>query len=134
MSASSLKRKKGVKTLKEKYDARKDVECGMGVVGVAQKYEVGKSILYDWINSKEKIMKAFESGGVNLKKKNIRKAKYDDIDSALYKWFCSDRMNNLPVSGILLKEKALIYAKKLKINEFVASNGWFDHWKTRNNI
>ena len=65
-------------------------------------------------------MKAFESGGVNLKRKNIRKAKYD-IDSALYKWFCSARMNNLPVSGILLKEKALIYAEKLKINEFVTS-------------
>ena len=79
-------------------------------------------------------MKAFESGGVNLKRKNIRKAKYDDIDSALYKWFCSARMNNLPVSGILLKEKALIYAEKLKMNEFVASNGWFDRWKTRNNI
>ena len=67
--------------MKEKYDVLKDVESGMGVVRVAQKYEVGKSKLYDWINSKEKIMKAFESGGVNLKRKNIHKAKYDDIDS-----------------------------------------------------
>ena len=102
--------------MKEKYDALKDVESGMGVVRVAQKYDVGKSTLYDWINLKEKIMK------------------YDDIDSALNKWFCSARMNNLPVSGILLKENALIYAGKLQINEFVASNGWFDRWKTRNNI
>ena len=36
MSASSLKRKKGVKTLKEKYDALKDVESGMGVVRVVR--------------------------------------------------------------------------------------------------
>ena len=42
MSASSLKRKKGVKTLKKKYDALKDVESGMSVGRVAQKYEVGK--------------------------------------------------------------------------------------------
>ena len=79
-------------------------------------------------------MKVFKSGRENLKRKNIRKAKYDDIDSAFYKWFCSARMNNIPGSGILLKEKASVYAEKLKINEFVASNGWFDRWKTRNNI
>ena len=33
-----------------------------------------------------------------------------------------------------LKEKALKYAEELGIDDFKASNGWFDRWKSRHEI
>ena len=46
----------------------------------------------------------------------------------------SARSNNIPVSGLVLQEKATDFAKTLGIADFKASNGWIDRWKTRNNV
>ena len=48
--------------------------------------------------------------------------------------FLSAREQNVPVNGIILKEKAVFFAKELNIEDFQASNGWLEQWKTRNNI
>ena len=44
------------------------------------------------------------------------------------------RANNLPVNGTVVKEKAIGYAKELQTEGFMASNGWFERWKTRFNV
>ncbi|XP_047144622.1 tigger transposable element-derived protein 4-like [Hydra vulgaris] len=41
------------------------------------------------------------------------------------------RSRNVAVSAINLKTKARELAEKVNINEFKASNGWFDRWKNR---
>ena len=43
-------------------------------------------------------------------------------------------MNKLPISGTVLKEKAISYAQELKAEEFHASSGWFERWKVRFNV
>ncbi|XP_053406380.1 tigger transposable element-derived protein 6-like [Mercenaria mercenaria] len=40
----------------------------------------------------------------------------------------------MPVSGPIIKEKALHFANELEISEFKASNGWLDKWKDRHSI
>ena len=42
----------------------------------------------------------------------------------------------MPISGPILQEKALQIAKALDVSpdEFKASNGWLDRFKTRNGI
>ena len=44
------------------------------------------------------------------------------------------RSNSLPVSGLVLQEKATDFAKMFGIADFKASNGWVDRWKARNNV
>ena len=42
--------------------------------------------------------------------------------------------NNIPVNGIIIKEKALSLAKSLELTDFRASDGWLDKWKQRHNF
>ena len=38
---------------------------------------------------------------------------------------------NIPVNGVLIKEKALYFVKELIFKNFQASDGWLDKWKKR---
>ena len=51
--------------------------------------------------------------------------------NAVYKWFFILRSENIPISGPMLKEKALEFAGRLKIEGFQASEGWLEKWKKR---
>ena len=44
------------------------------------------------------------------------------------------RERNVPVSGTLLKEKAVYFVKELQIDDFKGSDGWLDGWKTRHSV
>ncbi|XP_057296213.1 tigger transposable element-derived protein 4-like [Hydractinia symbiolongicarpus] len=41
----------------------------------------------------------------------------------------SIRTENVPISGNLIKKKALYFSKKLSLEKFQASDGWLDKWK-----
>ncbi|XP_042913701.1 tigger transposable element-derived protein 6-like [Parasteatoda tepidariorum] len=44
------------------------------------------------------------------------------------------RAQNIPISGLILKEKALQFANELGVSEFSASNGWFEWFKERHGL
>lgn len=48
---------------------------------------------------------------------------FDSLDKAIHKWFMNARERNVPVSGTLLKEKAVFFAKELQIENFKGSDG-----------
>ena len=98
---------------------------------VAQKYGVPRSTISTWLlpANKEETMAAFSSGKINLKRKNMKAGKYESLGKAVFKWFMSARSNSIPVSGLVLQEKATDFAKMLGIADFKASNGWVDRWK-----
>ena len=54
---------------------------------VAQKYGVPRSTISTWLlpANKEKIMAAFSSGKINLKRKNMKAGKYESLDKAIFK-------------------------------------------------
>ena len=54
----------------------------------------------------------------------------EDIDSLTFQWFQRVQPLNLPISGPLIQEKALSFAKSLKKDGFKASNGWVNRFKT----
>ena len=64
----------------------------------------------------------------------MRGAKSDDIDKACYQWLIRARHKNLPVNGIILKDKALYFGKDLGLEEFKAPEGWLDRRKKRYNV
>ena len=43
-------------------------------------------------------------------------------------------INNLLISGTILKEKVITYAQQRQAEELHASNGWFESWKARYNV
>lgn len=120
----SLKRKITTKSLGEKYKALKDIENGVAKKEVATKYSIPLNTL---------LSSAFENGK-SPKTMKLKGAGFDSLDKAIYKWFMNARERNVPVSGTLLKEKAVFFAKELQIENFKGSDGWLDRWKTRHSV
>ncbi len=82
---------------------------------------------------REKIIKEFETSA-STKVKNLRKAKYPDIENELIKYISKCNLNGLPINSVLLKEKANEIANKLNYTEFNCSNGFIDRFKVRNSV
>ena len=57
--------------------------------------------------------------------------KYEELNKAVHKWFLILRSENVPISGPMLKEKALEFAGGLNIEGFPGSEGWLEKWKKR---
>ena len=56
---------------------------------------------------------------------------YEELNKAVHKWFLILRSENVPISGLMLKEKALKFAEGSNIEGFQASEGWLEKWKKR---
>ena len=65
-----------------------------------------------------------------------REVKYPRIEKALGLWVENANANNLPVSEMMIKEKAFFFAQEFDIpHENISfSNGWIEKFKRRNNI
>jgi len=75
------------------------------------------------------LSKALEGGPI------LKKAKTEKLDEAVYLWFKQQRTQGIPISGNILKEKALLLSQKLNENEsFSASQGWLEKFKKRHGI
>ena len=68
----------------------------------------------------------------NLKTK--RMAKYSNINQAVWEWYSMCRKSNIPVSGPMIQEEALLLAERLENKDFTASNGWLEKFKKQHNI
>lgn len=70
-------------------------------------------------------------------RKTLKKPKLELLDNALWTWFCQKRRKGTPLSGLIIKEKALILHKKLEVEDqftFTASEVWLDRRQTRHDI
>ena len=127
-SVAGSKRKIQNKSCKIKYDALKELEKGTAPKDVAAKFEIPSSTLSTWKKNKEKIFAQFKTGQLS---KRTKPQKFEEVNTAVHKWLLVMRSENIPISGTILKEKALEFAKELGVESFQASQGWLDKWKTR---
>ena len=125
---ATLKRSHNETSMKNKYDALKELEKGVPQKEVALRFGVQKGTLSTWKRNKTKIEEAYHAGFGN---KRMRPEKYEDLNKALRKWFLNCQSENIPLNGPLLKEKAIAFATELKIDNFQASDGWLEKWKKR---
>ena len=79
-------------------------------------------------------MTLYESNICRNQVKRSRTAKYSDVNEAVWDWYTLCRKSNIPVSGAMLQEEAMIIAEKPEMNDFFASNGWLDRFKRQHNI
>lgn len=69
------------------------------------------------------------------KRKTMKKATNEALDTALYLWFVQKRSEGIPLSGPIIAEKALFFNQKLNGDpNFKASSGWLDKFKNRHGI
>lgn len=71
-------------------------------------------------------------GGEKARKnrKTLKKLKLERLHSALWIWFNQKRRKGTPISGLIIKEKAIILHKKLEVGtEFIANEGWINRQK-----
>ena len=72
-------------------------------------------------------MKKWESSKCGLRKVMIRTT-FTEVDEAVWNKFCDDR-RNIPVTGKLIREKALMIAMEHdECDDFLTSNGWLQKW------
>lgn len=139
------KRKKVVVSLEEKYAAIRRLDAGESAVVIAADFGVGKSTVTGWKQNRAEIeawcsSHAGPSREQMVKRKSMKKSEHEEVSEALFMWFVQNREKGIPLSGPLLREKALHFYEKLEKqpdnddDKFTASDGWLNRWKKRYNI
>ena len=101
---------------------------------LAEQFNVGKTQILNILKRKREYLDDYERNAPSNKKRCMRKTGNEDINNLCWNWFTDSRSRMTAVSGPLLQEKALHFAKELGNTTFTASNGWLDSFKKCNNI
>ncbi|KAI8038679.1 hypothetical protein M5D96_008587 [Drosophila gunungcola] len=67
-------------------------------------------------------------GGIPLASKGAQ------IDELCFDWFSRARVDNIAISGEMVREKAKQIAEEVGHDGFLASSGWLQKWRIRHNI
>lgn len=102
---------------------------------LASTYNAGKSVIYSILQRKEEI-KVEWSRTKNTSAKQIKKCVHADVNEAVYNWYVSAIEQNLPVSRMILQQKARKISTLPSVNDttFKASNGWLESFIKRHGI
>lgn len=123
-------------TLEEKISLLNDKDNGMTYRKLAEKYSVSLGALSNTVKRQDEYVLDY---GNNQNKKTKRKIKDNvtqQIDEAVYEWFCSQRSKNIPLSGPLIQGRAREIAEQLGVSndQFKGSNGWLSRFQIRHSI
>ncbi len=136
---SVQKRKRTDFTLKEKKEiidaAKKESNQSKLAKEISKKWGVEvKRTTVKGILSKKDAIEAAINAGVPSKRMKLTQAHDPKLDEGVLMWLKQARGQNLPVSGNLIKEKAMKLAELMHIPNFMASDGWLDNFKKRHGI
>nr|XP_039266303.1 tigger transposable element-derived protein 4-like [Styela clava] len=136
---SIQKRKRTDFTLKEKEEiidsAKKEPNQSKLAREMSKEWgiEVKRTPVMGIISRKDAI-EAVIKAGVPSKCMKLEPSHHSKLDDGVLMWLKQAKGQNLPVSGDLIKEKALKLADLMLIPNFMASNGWLDNFKKRHGI
>lgn len=130
---AAFPRKRVHLSLQEKVKVIQEYEANKGSVrSLAEKFGCGKTQISDLLKDKESILSAYESNASTCKKR--RASKFNEVNEALYKWYCMACSKNIYPCGPQLCAKGKEIATRLGISDFKGSNGWLESWKSRYNV
>lgn len=127
-----LKRKIKVISLSDKLKIVNAFEGGKSRNAIMSDFDLPESSFYKIIKNKDFIKSQCAEGHGNIKRKKI--VEFPDVEKCLVEWIKQTLDKNVPIDGILLKEKSKMFAIKLGIQNFSASNGWLEGFKRRHDI
>ena len=79
------KRRLATLTLVHKYKALKEIDGGQSCTATAKKYGVAKNTVSHLLKKKAEIFETVEGNKVSKKRKRMKTATYEELDSAMYK-------------------------------------------------
>ena len=120
-------------SIAKKVEILDKVQKGDSRAELCRSYEIASSTLHTFIKDEKKIRAEFESNR-DSKRRVIRTSPFHELEKAVIKWFNIVREQKIAVSGPMVREKALEYAKEMGLNNFAASDGWLDRFKKRENL
>ena len=85
MATIASERKLNTKSIKDKFNALKEVEDEKTKSQVAAKYGIPKNTLPTWLKNKDKIIDATKKGS-NSKRQRLRQGTFANLDQAMFKW------------------------------------------------
>ena len=78
-----------------------DIKAGRSKVEARKEYGIGESTLRRWIHDEQKIRDALRDETANRKKTRSEDSPY--VDEALIAWYNQCRMQNIQLSGLMLR-------------------------------
>ena len=138
MNSKGVKRKRVVLDIPTKLRILDRLENGHKCVDLAKEFGVGKSTISDIKTAKDKIREfAVSCEGSTDGRHTMKPCADERLDKALFTWFTQERHRGTPLSGPIVKEKALWFHQQLNPDDdrtFTASEGWLQRWKNRHGI
>jgi len=138
MSQNKVKVRKKLECvdLQTKLWALHEVSQGIPVNVVAEKINVHKTTIKNWIKSKDSFRQWQKTSNEEGKgKKRMKSPIHTSIDKATWLWFQERSATDFPISGPTVKMQAMKFWKMFGgESTFKASNGWLDKWKVRHKI
>ena len=64
----------------------------------------------------------------------MRKSPLSALDEPLARWVKFVRENKVPLTGDIIQQKDMDFAKELGLNDFSASQGWLGRFKAKHNL
>lgn len=110
------------------------VDRGKSRRDVAKQYGVGRTQINNIMKRKAEFLEDYENNAPNERKIKYRKTGNEEINELCWTWFKDVVGRNIPISGPMIQQRALKFAKDLDRNDFKACNGWLDSFIKRNNI
>ncbi|CAL1266472.1 unnamed protein product [Larinioides sclopetarius] len=131
------KRKLKVLNLSDKVNLILEVEKSPHIKKkiLAKKYGIPPNTLSTILKNKTIILERYASN-INPECKRLKPCAFPEIESALIAWCQTYHIErgNIPISGIMLREKAMDLAKLMGVDEFKGSSGWLEKFKARYRI
>lgn len=129
-------KKRKVLTLEQRVDVLSQFDKGQSCRSIASKLDVGKTQIQSIISNRDSIMVQWKDGSRGAARKYLtaKRSAYTDLNNLVWEWFYMARSKQIPVSGKLLQEKALMLSVEMGHDNFTASNGWLGSFKKTYNI
>lgn len=133
------RRARNVLTIEKKMEIIKLLKKGATATALSTQFNVPRTTINDLKKNAdeiEKLSSQMESlDGRVKKRKTMKGAANEALDTALYMWFIQKRAEGIPLSGPIVAEKAILFNQKLNGDpSFKASSGWLDNFKNRHGI
>lgn len=131
-----MSQKRKCLNLKQKGELLESLSKGECVSLLAIKYGIAKSTVCAIKKKRAPILKRLSQKFRGSEKtKTLKLSSYPKMEKDLYKYFLNLRDRNIPVSGLMLQEKAKVLQRAIDENSsFNASNGWLNRFKKRYGI
>lgn len=122
-------------TLKEKIKIIDNNEKGESARAISIRLQTSKTQVLNILKEKESLKSQWNNGISSERKRSLfRESQFSAVNLRVHSWFLKARSKHLPISGALLKEKAIEIAEQLGLSNFAASNGWLFRFQKRHGI